>query len=70
MDEARAGELLRAERERIERALRELAPSSGDELVHGDDAKSADRGQCSNLGATELESVTVNKYPFTIAATR
>ena len=37
MDEARAGELLRAERERIERALRELAPSSGDELVHGDE---------------------------------
>ena|SRR5438270_6092056 len=37
MDEARARELLRAERERIERALRELRPPGDDELAHGDE---------------------------------
>ena len=36
MDEARARELLQAERARIERALRELHPHSDDELAHAD----------------------------------
>src|SRR3954465_11490730 len=41
-----------------------------EELVHRDDAKSADRGQCSNLGATQFEGVTVEEHPFALAATR
>jgi RNA polymerase-binding transcription factor len=36
MDEARARELLAAERARIERQLRELGPLPDDELAHGD----------------------------------
>ena len=36
MDEARARELLTAERTRIERELAELRPDADDELAHGD----------------------------------
>ena len=36
MDEARAKELLQAERDRIERQLRELSPQPDDELAHAD----------------------------------
>jgi len=36
VDEARAKELLEAERERIERQLRELGPGPDDTLAHGD----------------------------------